>query len=75
MHSLELGGVWPLGCMENPAGLCNGRELCAVENQQEMEMQFQVCDVKKALGAVWRICDARNPLQFGPRARIVSSRI
>ena len=68
MHSLEVGGVWTLGCIENPPGLCNGKELCAVENQKEMEMKFQVCDVKKALGAVWRICDAGNVVQFGPRS-------
>ena len=31
-----------------------------------MTMNFEVCDVKKALAAVWRICKAGNVVQFGP---------
>ena len=66
---MELGGMWTLGCVgvENPPGL--GRsEICVVEGKRNIEMQFQVSGVRKALGAVWRICDSGNLVQFGPRS-------
>ena len=31
-----------------------------------MGLGFQVCDVKKPLAAVWRICEKGNLVQFGP---------
>ena len=30
-----------------------------------MGMGFEVCDVKKALAAVWKICEKGNLVQFG----------
>ena len=68
VSSMELGGVWTLGAVgvQDTPGL-GIREVCAIEEKRNMEMQFQVCDVKKALGAVWRICEAGNLVQFGPR--------
>ena len=30
-----------------------------------MSLGFQVCDVKKPLAAVWRICEKGNVVQFG----------
>ena len=32
----------------------------------KMTMQFQVADVRKALAAVWKICENGNVVQFGP---------
>ena len=36
--------------------------------QKLMSLGFQVCDVKKPLAAVWRICEKGNIVQFGPEA-------
>ena len=36
-------------------------------SQTIMAMNFQVCEVKKALAAVRRICKAGNVVQFGSR--------
>ena len=39
----------------------------AVEGKEEnMTMKFEVCDVKKALAAVWRIAAKGNRVCFGP---------
>ena len=32
---------------------------------KSMKMGFDVCDVRKALAAVWMICEAGNVVQFG----------
>ena len=37
------------------------------KESQVMGMNFQVAAVKKALAAVWRMCRARNVVQFGDR--------
>ena len=39
----------------------------AVPVGEVMEMKFQVCDVRKPLAAVWKICKNQNIVQFGPR--------
>ena len=40
----------------------------AVEgNAEMMTMKFEVCDVKKALAAVWRIAVKGNRICFGPQ--------
>ena len=54
--------------MEEGAGEKEVREICNVEKgeRKRLEMGFQVCDVRKALAAVWRICEAGNIVQFGP---------
>ena len=45
----------------------------AVPLSEVMEMKFQVCDVRNHLEAIWKICKNMNIVQFGPRARTISS--
>ena len=35
------------------------------EEDKLMSMGFEVCDVKKALAAVWKVCEKGNLVQFG----------
>ena len=40
--------------------------MTAAETGQNLEMNFQVTDVKKPLLAVCRLCERGNIVQFGP---------
>ena len=41
--------------------------ICEVGKEEVMSMVFQVCGVKKALAAVWRMCAKGNRVCFGPK--------
>jgi hypothetical protein len=56
-------------CEENKQAL-KGEVLVGMveeDKERQMVMDFQVCEVKKALAAVHKICTAGNVVQFGEK--------